>query len=97
MALPSDLASRPAQAWMARGNVSGKAEDGEEQRVRTTFLAWSAKHFSSKRMKLEEDMVAMESGEYWAKQWLYERNEKILLRGILWMKEVAGWMISWGW
>jgi hypothetical protein len=48
-------------------------------------------------MKLEEDMVAMESEEYWAKQWLYERNEKILLGGIVWMKEVAGWMISWGW
>ena len=80
LTLPSDLASRPAQAWMARSSVSDIAEDGKEQAVRTTFLAWSAKHFSSKLMKLGEDMVDMESDEYWAKQWLYERNEKIKQR-----------------
>ena len=65
---------------MARSNVSDIAEDGQEQGVRTTFLAWSAKHFSSKLMKLGEDMIDMESEEYWAKQWLYERNEKIKQR-----------------
>ena len=80
LTLPSDLASRPAQACMARSSVSDIAEDGQEQGVRTTFLSWSAKHFSSKLMKLGEDMIDMESEEYWAKQWLYERNEKIKQR-----------------
>ena len=43
LALPNDLASRSAQEWMAKDNVSD--------------MAWSAKHFSSKWMKLGEDMV----------------------------------------
>merc|ERR1712128_259864 len=46
----------------------------------TTFLTWSAKHFSSKLMKLGEEIIDMESEEYWAKQLLYDRNEKIKQR-----------------
>ena len=52
-------------------------EDGE---VRTNYLTWSAKHFSSKLMKLCEEVVDLESTEYWAKQWLYHRNEKVKAR-----------------
>ena len=80
LTLPSDLAGRPAQAWMARSTVTDIAEDGQEQGVQTTFLTWSAKHFSSKLMKLGEEIIDMESEEYWAKQWLYDRNEKIKQR-----------------
>jgi hypothetical protein len=53
-----------------------KTYQRQDYGVRTTLLAWSsAKHFSSKLMKLGEDMMDMESEEYWAKQWLYLRNQ----------------------
>jgi hypothetical protein len=52
LTLPSDLASRPAQARMARSNVLEIAEDGHEQRFITTYLAWSAKLFSRRLKKL---------------------------------------------
>ena len=81
LTLPSDLASRPAQAWLGKSTVSDISEDGgQESGVQTNFLGWSAKHFSSRLMKLGEEVVDLESEEYWAKQWLHDRNEKIKQR-----------------
>jgi len=77
LSLHSDLTSRPVQQWMARSTVSDIAED---EGVVTNFLNWSSKHFSSKLMKLGEESVDLESDEHWAKQWLYDRNEKVKQR-----------------
>eukprot|EP00092_Neocalanus_flemingeri_P035149 GFUD01038251.1.p1 GENE.GFUD01038251.1~~GFUD01038251.1.p1 ORF type:complete len:1354 (-),score=488.66 GFUD01038251.1:404-4465(-) len=89
LTLPSDLASKPAQAWLGRSTVSDISEDGgQETGVKTNFLAWSAKHFSSRLMKLGEDMVDLESEEYWARQWLYDRNEKVKKRAAAERKSV---------
>ena len=72
----------------------------EDWEVRTNYLTWSAKHFSSKLMKLCEEVVDLESTEYWAKQWLYHRNEKVKARAgaeIRSMEEGSGRLDSWVW
>jgi regulator-associated protein of mTOR len=75
--LPSGHQSLSSQPWLSRSTVPDIVEDEE---VRTNFLTWSAKHFSSKLMKLCEEVVDLESTEYWAKQWLYHRNENVKAR-----------------
>jgi len=75
LTLPSELGR------MSRSTVSDIAEEG--QGVKTNYIAWAASHFSSKLMRLGEEEQDRESDEYWSKQWLYHRNEKVKQRAAL--------------
>ena len=55
-------------------------EEGAWNGVKTNYLNWSSKHFSSRLIKLSDDFMDLESREYWSKQWMYERNEKVKQR-----------------
>jgi len=82
LTLPGDMA-RSGLAGRGRSIVSAILEDGgDDLGVKTNFIAWSSKLFSSKLMKLGEHIEDMESEEFWAKQWLYERNDKIKQRSL---------------
>ena len=47
--------------------------------LKTSFLSWSARHFSCRLMRLEQE-EDQESLDFWSSRWMFDRNEVTRLR-----------------